>query len=95
MKNKIIVHREYNDERVGSITCDICKKEYKGTNWEKPSAYDTLETTVKIVTGSNFGSEGGDKLTRSFDICPNCFEKILIPTIEKLGAKLLVEESLW
>ena len=94
MKNKKMVHREYDSEVVESVTCDICKKLYSNENWDRKSSYDVLETKVKLKTGSSF-PEGGSGEETHFDICPNCFIEKLVPALKELGAEPAVSEWEW
>jgi hypothetical protein len=93
MRNKITIHRKYDDEIIDSITCDICKKTYRGENWER-ERYDVLETQVKLHTGNSF-PEGGSGEDIFFDICPICFVEKLIPVLKEFGAEPTREEWDW
>ena len=93
MKNKKTVHRSYDDEVVVSITCDICNKIYKGSDWERKN-YSVLETEVRMKTGFAYPDGGsGEEIT--FDICPDCFMNILIPALKELGAHPTISDWDW
>lgn len=94
MRNKIVVHKEYDDVSTESITCDICKKTYPGIYWGRPSCYDVLETEIKLRTGNSYPGGGmGEKVF--FDICPKCFEEVLIPLLATVGAQPTKEDWDW
>ena len=93
VKNKTKVHRSYDDTITESITCDICKKTYKGSDWEREN-YSALETEVRMKTGSVYPEGGmGEEIT--FDICPTCFEAKLIPALKELGAQPTISDWDW
>lgn len=93
MKNKKKIQRSYEDTITESTTCDICKKTYKGENWERGS-YSVLETEVRFKTGSSY-PEGGMGEETKFDICPMCFEHKLIPALKALGAEPTISDWDW
>lgn len=86
MKETTKITQTFETEHVDSIRCEICKTTYKGSGWGKKSSFDVLETTVSMVTGEVF-PEGGSKREVSYDICPKCFEVVLIPFLDTFGAK--------
>lgn len=91
MRNKKVVHREYDDTITESVTCDVCRQTYPYTSWGKASCYDVLETVVKMRTGSLY-PEGGMGEEMYFDICPMCFSKVLVPLLAERGAYPTVED---
>lgn len=93
MKNKKKVHCSYDDTVTKSITCDICKKTYKGTDWER-ERFSALETEVRMKRGSS-SPEGGSGEEIIFDICPTCFEEKLIPALKELGAQPTISDWDW
>jgi len=76
-----------------SITCDICKRTSKNESWAD-DYYDIAKVNVNIELGE-IGKYGGSETTRSFDICPKCFETHVIPFLNSLGAKETVTERDW
>ena len=87
---KQITTRTYNYNHVVSITCDICKKEYKGESWECGWG-NLLETEIRMKSGTNYPEYGsGDEV--EYDICPACFETKLVPFLRGLGAEPTVRE---
>lgn len=93
MKHKKTVHRRFSEEVIEFITCDICKKKYKGRNWEREN-YSALETEIKLTTGFAY-PEGGSGEETIFDICPTCFIDKLIPMLKELEAEPTVIEWDW
>ncbi len=91
VKKYIKVHREYDQDWVDTTTCDICKKEYRGENWEREN-YSSLETEVRMKTGYSYPDSGsGEEMT--FDICPDCFKNKLIPLLLKeFGASVTITD---
>lgn len=81
MKTIVKVEHKSTYNHVEFTVCDICKKQYKGENWERGN-YSALETTVLLKTGSSF-PEGGSGEETEFDICPKCFETRLIPLLKR------------
>ena len=93
MKNKIKVKKSIDQTITESITCDICKKTYKGRDWEREN-YSALETEVRMKSGSLY-PEGGSGEEITFDICPTCFQKKLIPALKELGADPTISDWDW
>lgn len=94
MRNKKVVHKEYDDTITESITCDVCGKTYPGIHWGRASSYEVLETEVKLRTGSAY-PEGGMGEVVFFDICPECFAEFLIPLLAKHGVHPTTEDWDW
>jgi len=90
MKNKIKVRREYDESYVESVTCDICKKTYKGEYWERDN-YSALETEIRMTTGTQY-VEFSSLTDIEFDVCPTCFSKKIIPLFATKGAVPTVTE---
>ncbi len=81
-------------EHLEKLICDICKRETKG-NW-RTEFYDTTNTVVEYITGSDFGHhDGGSEEKIEFDICPECFVNKLIPALKNLGAEPTKTERDW
>lgn len=81
----------YKRDVVESITCDICRKEYRYDNWERGD-WSALETEVCLTTGNRY-PEGGSGEYIEFDICPDCFQNKLIPLLrEKFDAHPRITE---
>ena len=81
-----------------SMTCDLCGLETKRErNWGTDDDWDnTLDNTrVKYETGQSDRDGGGYSKTKSFDICPKCFEEKLIPWFESQGATIQESELNW
>lgn len=82
------------EEYIAKVTCDICgvdgKYRHEGAQWEKES-YQTNETIILWKKGSNY-PEGGSGDAYNIHICPNCFEKKLMPWLRDQGVNLKSEE---
>ncbi len=89
MKNKKTIKREYEDEIVESITCDICKITFD-RKWGAGN-FDVLETKISFGSGTLY-PEGGYGETIEFDICPDCFVDTIAPFIEGFGSKRQVTD---
>jgi len=73
---------------VGSVTCDICKREIKN------GGYNIDEVELRYKEG--FGClEGGQGTCIEFDICSDCFKGKLIPFLKECGAEPVVSEWDW
>ncbi len=76
------------------MACDICGRVVKnpplGDSWLFSPTFGTV--VVKCVIGESCG-DLVDRKTTTFDICPECFDKKLVPWLESLGAKPTVVEE--
>lgn len=75
------VERHYIDRIVDKTRCDICKKEYNGSLWERED-FSASDTEVTLTIGNNYPEAGFGEFI-SFDICPDCFKNKLIPLLKK------------
>jgi len=66
-----------------AVICDVCKKKYP-PGWVKLP--EVCHTDVRVETGTAYPS-GGSMVVYSVDICPQCFESVLMPMLEKMGAE--------
>jgi len=94
MKTYLTVHKSYDTEVLQTVECDICKKKFKNENWDRTSSFDVLETEVSMRKGEQY-PECGSADEISFDICPTCFEKKLIPALKEMGASPSHTVSEW
>lgn len=83
------------EERITSITCDLCGKEGKsdrlhGADWSK-NTYDKSETVIYHEAGEVY-PEGGELNLEIVHICPECFEQKLIPWIKSQGGEPTTKE---
>lgn len=80
---------------VVEIECDICGR--RGNPYQQwdidSSGYATVYSTVTIET-ERVTSMPGDRYgtKRYFDICDECFDKIVLPALEKTIGKKIHEE---
>lgn len=97
MRKTIQVPNTGTYTKTESITCDICKVEFKCnpsqysgcTNWGK--GFDVCETTILLEKGYHY-PEGGCTTKTFYDICPACFEKQLMPALAAMGAKPTIKD---
>ncbi len=82
MKHYINIPRSYTDTYLDSVTCDICNKTYN-SHWNAKT-YQVLETEVRFKRGESY-PEGGGGSEISYDICPKCFDTVLVPLLESKG----------
>jgi len=75
------------------MSCDICGKVVNDDkNWVTPDNYNEfIETTVMIDAGYRY-NDGYDHTSRSYDVCPDCFNSVLIPIFTKNGAIPTIKE---
>jgi len=66
--------------KVVRVICDLCKEVAP-----EPIRGDVAETKVALRTGTSY-PEGGSGEATEFDICPDCFEKQLMPWLKSQGA---------
>lgn len=82
------VTRTSEYEQVTETKCDLCGKTFPGDNWPTIHGGDNVcNTEVSMEHGWNYGSDGGDIAHVEFDVCPWCFNDILIPFFAEHGAK--------
>jgi len=97
MKEITEIKVEKTSTRVKSTMCDLCEVVFDGEDWGAWSSHYSHEiksTSVKMETG-NGGRSGGHIRHVSFDICPECFSKKLVPTLKAMGATPTVKVSDW
>lgn len=95
MRVKKTIHVPATDrEVVDHLICDLCGKKSGADDWAT-RGYNVSETTVEMNRGVNYGTDGGDSKTTSFDICPTCFETKLVPWMASQGATPTVEDKDW
>ena len=73
---------------IDTVSCDLCLTRAKRSCcWEETENSSNCVTVKQTVDAwkSNGGSLGGQEI--SFDICPSCFAKVLIPFLEEKGCK--------
>lgn len=82
---------------LASIRCDLCGREAKDPeNWSGGSCYEVDETTVRVEVKHREGSaypEGSFIGSKHFDLCPTCFEEVLVPFLESKGAKPTIKDK--
>jgi hypothetical protein len=80
------------------VVCDLCGREGNGFDVWAKSHYDIKETNVLAEVSFDDGysyPEGGEKTTIYFDICPDCFMKVLVPFLEEKGVAHHTMEMDW
>ena len=71
---------------IETITCDLCKRVVQGED-----GWNDTYTLVRLTT--NISSTGGYEI--DVDVCPDCFEKRLIPWLELQGVTIERKQSEW
>ena len=71
MINKINTYEAVYHEKITSITCDICGKEYS----KEKDIYECQEF-IHIYENCGYGSIFGDGDSIELDICQHCFKKL-------------------
>jgi hypothetical protein len=95
VKGKRVVPQHDEDITVKYV-CDLCHKEAPKP-WSKgwaESDYEVAEVEIRLKTG-NRSPEGGYGEYRFFDLCPDCFNSILVPFLQGKGAQCYKEEWDW
>ncbi len=72
---------------VDCYACDLCgqKTRFKDGNWHEDSNFGRDYIEIRREHGVVY-PEGGDTTVRTFDLCPKCFEKKLVPWLQDQGA---------
>lgn len=78
------------EARVVKTTCDLCRSEL-----ERAGRFETRETRIEMRRGANYGPEGGNTTTTTFDICCKCFNERLVFWFGANGVQPRVEETDW
>lgn len=89
---KKTVTKEINE--LQETTCDLCGKKAKYGRWESSCwNVDDVDLEVNIVnkTGKSY-PECTWGTTYMVDMCPECFQKKLIPWLESQGATITNRE---
>lgn len=87
--------RTITERHCASLICDICKRTVGRDRWDT-SVYRVNETEVSVAVRHEEGDqwpEGRFTTTRSYDICPSCFDTKLVPYLASLGAEGTTTQS--
>ena len=76
-------------EVVDYKTCDLCQQRIV-----EPDSYQVDEIKLQRHAGSNY-PEGGWGTDQKFDVCPDCWEKKLVPWMVSQGAPLIITDWDW
>jgi hypothetical protein len=77
--------------------CDLCGTESQKYGWDS-SIYERNETEISVsVVHEHTESYGDSGFTNKFavDLCPDCFQKELIPWLKSRGAQIQETEFDW
>ena len=85
MKTVVVPERER--VIIDHIVCDLCK-----ARTLEGGSFDVNDVTVEYESGSNY-PEGRNTTTVYFDICSDCFTKVLVPMLKRKGATPSVDET--
>lgn len=93
---KIYSKKKITEEKnvLDRIQCDFCKNQTNNdSNWDGDS-FAIRETEIRFKDGVSYPEFGhGTEIT--VDMCPDCFEKKLIPWIESNGVKMNTKDWDW
>lgn len=103
LKKEMVEIPAREQERVTSVTCDLCKREFSGATttlghnpgieWlETDGPGRMCETQVRIAAGTNDVDAGGERQTRAYHVCPICFVEKLEPWLREQGATPTTDE---
>jgi hypothetical protein len=75
------------------LKCDLCGTISHDSRWSSRQ-YEVTQPEVTLRVGDNY-PEGGNTKETILDICPDCFEKKLIPWFKSQGGTPRIEEHDW
>lgn len=78
-------------EVLDHVKCELCENTCTNDNWS-PLQYEVTEPEVSLRIGKHY-PEGGHAITTILDICPDCFQKKLIPWFQSLGGQVRQRDS--
>lgn len=85
------IQRSYEDVIQDQLVCDVCKKSTAMADWSN-RCHERKEVTVEYRHGDTYPEGDFTKLV-TFDLCPDCWEKHLVPFMASLGAKPATRDS--
>lgn len=74
------VQRSYKERVFLKQTCNLCGKATRSRDNWAPESHCIHKITVEAEVGTNY-PEGGSRGTRSWVICPDCFEEKIVPLL--------------
>lgn len=77
---------------IDSIICDICHKEFKGSNWVDDPYYQ-IDTKISYEDYTAYPDDYCVNEKMKIHICPDCFKNRLLPWIESHGSKIVIESD--
>ena len=95
--HKVVVKRE----STVVITCDLCNaRDTHASGFESRAdwgteAYVTASSCVFYSTGTNYGTDGGDKTTREAHLCVKCMRETVVHALELIGVKFHETKTNW
>lgn len=85
------------EEVVVGLKCDLCEKTVKRDRW----GFETYEINDVLVsikmhrkTGESF-SDCGFQQEQEIDICPNCWDEVIMPFLKSKGVDPEIVEMDW
>jgi len=81
------VERPYWARENTGMECDVCGLCVEGDEWPA-DLYEEYVTKCEFEHSVNGPGDTVDGRRLSIDVCPDCFEKKLVPALEALGAKV-------
>jgi len=91
MKEITKISRVVWTDHVEKTMCEICKTRYPGENWDAQKYGDVRRTTISYERGTRWTFY--QTKTISYDICPKCFEVVLMPFLATFGAEPTITEE--
>lgn len=91
---KSVIQQEVN--RTVEIECDMCGAKAVNPHfgdWSKGK--DDIARTIVMMEKGSSNESGGSKRTVAFDICPVCFEHVLMAHMREWGVDATVKEEEW
>lgn len=89
------VTRTYESDVIDSVTCDMCKHESGRGGWADDDFHHHIETSVSYRDYTSYPEDTYTDEEITFDICPDCFKKRLLPWMKSQGAEPRITGNLY
>lgn len=77
------------------LICDLCGAEsHHRDNWSD-EPYSFAEVEINSNYGDRYPNMEGYKTEVFFDLCPNCFDNVLVPFLKSKGAEPQEKTTDW
>ena len=96
-ETRVVTPRPRKERFLKERRCDLCNRKgpvgfHDDEDWDG-GLYEFDEVVVKRSHGECYPDCEGTRTTQSFDVCPGCFESVLVPFFESKGAEPHEEEE--